>query len=517
MKKWLLRIVGLLLLIIAIVLFWAYRNGQDRFPDYQLNLSVKAGKAATLKVGFAAVKITPTLIDTWVDANNDAQFKEEDGDTWQDVNHNGKFDGFWMAGFQNQRPAQGIHDDLWARAVVIDDGTTRLAMVSLDLIAFSNDNVIRVRQQIPASAGVTYSMVCSTHQHEGPDMIGMWGPGDYTSGVNPEYLSFVQKQAAGAVLEAVNKLRPAKLVFAQDSEGAKPLVNDTRPPQVFDSAIKIMQAIDSETNKTLGTLVVWGNHPEVLWSQNLQITSDYVHYLRQGLEKGVYHGDSLIQKGLGGTSVFINGCVGGLMTTDPDHAIADPISGKLLKSATFEKSEAVGNTLALLSLKALKNGETITNSSLSLNAKTIEIPLDNQLFKLGIALGVLDAGYTRWGMMRTEIATFSVGPASFLCVPGEIYPEIIYGGIEAPQGQDVSTKPIETPPLANLMSSKYKFILGLANDEIGYIVPKSQWDVKPPFTYQYKDNPYGEINSVGPETAPRLHDELMNMLRVHDK
>jgi hypothetical protein len=68
------------------------------------------------------------------------------------------------------------------------------------------------------------------------------------------------------------------------------------------------------------------------------------------------------------------------------------------------------------------------------------------------------------------------------------------------------------------MKGKYKFVFGLANDEIGYIVPKSQWDEKKPFTYKRDGAPYGEVNSLGPETAPALHQhlkELLNELNQH--
>ncbi|MFO7619745.1 MAG: hypothetical protein R6W81_00565, partial [Bacteroidales bacterium] len=62
------------------------------------------------------------------------------------------------------------------------------------------------------------------------------------------------------------------------------------------------------------------------------------------------------------------------------------------------------------------------------------------------------------------------------------------------------------------MQGKYKFVLGITNDEIGYIIPKSQWDVKAPFTYNLTRAPYGEENSLGPETAVILYRNLMEML-----
>jgi len=66
--------------------------------------------------------------------------------------------------------------------------------------------------------------------------------------------------------------------------------------------------------------------------------------------------------------------------------------------------------------------------------------------------------------------------------------------------------------MRELMPGRYRFVIGLANDEIGYIIPKSQWDVEEPYTYNRDDAPYGEENSIGPETAPILHREIQIML-----
>jgi hypothetical protein len=45
-------------------------------------------------------------------------------------------------------------------------------------------------------------------------------------------------------------------------------------------------------------------------------------------------------------------------------------------------------------------------------------------------------------------------------------------------------------------------MIGLANDEVGYIIPKRQWDDVKPFAYERKSKQYGEVNSIGSETAP---------------
>ena len=201
------------------------------------------------------------------------------------------------------------------------------------------------------------------------------------------------------------------------------------------------------------------------------------------------------------------------MTTHPRLAIKDPFTGKEFKEPTFEKAEAQGKQLALLALNAMdKPAEKIDTAAISLIVKTLYLPIDNKMFELGTALGILDRGTTGWMKVRSEISVFKIGPLSFATIPGEVYPEIINGGIEAPEGQDYKISPVEVPCVREMMQGRYKFIFGLANDEIGYIVPKSQWDAKAPFTYKKDGAPYGEGNSMGPETGPELHKNLKEIL-----
>ena len=150
-------------------------------------LLLARAQAEEFQVGFAQLSITPDIIDQWVDVNDDAQF-DPDIDLWTDVNGNGKFDAVWMAGFQNQRPAQGVKDNLMAVAVVIDDGKNRIGIVSVDTVGLMRKFVLGVREAVPAELGLDYLMVHATHNHEGPDTQGLWGPSFFSSGVDPDYM-----------------------------------------------------------------------------------------------------------------------------------------------------------------------------------------------------------------------------------------------------------------------------------------------------------------------------------------
>jgi hypothetical protein len=514
-RKWISRLSLALLLLAAGFAVFLYTRFQDRFPGYSVDINIKNDRPTPLRAGFAALPITPTVPDEWTDANGDARFVEEDGDTWTDGNGNGRFDAVWMAGFQNRRAAQGIHDDLWARAMVVEDDSTRIALVSLDAIGFGNDDVIRVRKLIADSTGLDYVIVASTHTHESPDLMGLWGESEYRSGVDPAYMHMVQQQAARAVEMAVANLRPAVFRIGQDISGAKPLVMDTREPQVMDEGLLLLQALDAATGQTLGTLIQWANHPETTWNENLQISSDFPHYLREAVEKGIYAGDSLLVPGVGGVCVYVNGAIGGLMTTLPDFGVADLASDSVFLEPTFRKAAAQGRRIAALALEQFHSDSLLTrvdSAAIRLRASSIELPLDNKLFRLAAALGVLDRGMSGWMKLRTEVAVWRLGPATFLHQPGEIYPEIVNGGIEQPEGRDFEISPVEVPPLRDLMPGTFKFTVGLSSDQIGYILPKSQWDESPPYTFGMKEAPYGEINSVGPETGPLVYKALVKIL-----
>src|SRR5262249_5576998 len=103
---------------------------------YSAVLPVHAGEMA-LRAGFGEVDVSPAL----------------DGKP------------VFLAGFGHNRKATRVHDPIMARAVVLDDGKTKVALVSVDVVGLFREPVERVRRQLP---GFAYVLVSSTHNHEGP-------------------------------------------------------------------------------------------------------------------------------------------------------------------------------------------------------------------------------------------------------------------------------------------------------------------------------------------------------------
>ena len=54
--------------------------------------------------------------------------------------------------------------------------------------------------------------------------------------------------------------------------------------------------------------------------------------------------------------------------------------------------------------------------------------------------------------------------------------------------------------------------MNLANDSIGYIIPKSEWDEDAPWIYGENEETYGEVVSLGPDTATVIHKNVMMLI-----
>jgi hypothetical protein len=409
-----------------------------------------------------------------------------------------------------------VHDDLWAVAAVVDDGTRRIGLVALDAIGLFHDDVIAIRRRVPAELGIDYIIVTATHNHSAPDLMGLWGPRTGQSGVDPAYRDLVIAAAANSIIAAAAVAAPARLALNEIALPTEGLVADSRDPQVFDATLRLMHFTSPSDGSTIGTIVNWADHPETTWADNTEITADFPGYLRDILENGIRVGDERVVSGLGGMHVYVNGAIGGLMTTDPATTVADVFTGQDYGPPSHDKARAVGRRLgeAILTTLMARPSAPETQPQIGVMARTIELRLDNPLFRLASAAGIIDRGQPHWNRVRSEVALVTIGDASIACVPGELYPEIANGGIVRPAGADFDIAPIELPPLREMMPGRVKFLFGLANDEVGYIIPKSEWDDRAPWLFGAPTRLYGEINSLGPETGPAIHQAFRDLIRA---
>jgi hypothetical protein len=226
--------------------------------------------------------------------------------------------------------------------------------------------------------------------------------------------------------------------------------------------------------------------------------------------------------------------VGGLLSNPAEFRTPD---GTVLEDNTFEFAQAYGDAVARVFDQALAAAESLPLSPLVASAGPVYVPLANPLYRLGRAVGVLSREAFAWlgradsaGLrlpdrqvegdlaLETEVAYVRVGDLHIAGIPGELYPELVYGEYQSPAepNADFPDAPTEPPVMASLPGSR-TMIFGLANDEVGYIIPKRQWDHVAPFAYGLTEEQYGEVNSVGPDVAPILMQALQQRVRDASK
>ena len=72
--------------------------------------------------------------------------------------------------------------------------------------------------------------------------------------------------------------------------------------------------------------------------------------------------------------------------------------------------------------------------------------------------------------------------------------------------------PQEVPHLRSRFPNKLNLMVNLANDAIGYIIPKSEWDEDAPWIYGENEETYGEVVSLGPNTALIIYENLVKLI-----
>jgi hypothetical protein len=459
-----------------------------------------AGADDSLQVGTCQRDITP--ISPSLTDDYQAAFGEAGA-----VNHT---DPIFVAGFGNDRQATGYNDRLWARGVVLQRKDERVAIVSLDLVGYFKNEIDTIRALVSPASEVDFVVVSSTHQHEGPDTLGIWGPDQTTTGIDYGYLDFVNAAVAGCIDDAAANLEPGRVYYATGNSAglslgldpeddgfgtadSRVLVGDdalapATDGRIIDPNITVMQVTKREGNSfdVLATIVNFASHPESLGSNNTLITSDFPHYVRERIEAEY-----------GGVAIWLAGDLGVLQgplridVLDPDTSLPAP-------RRTYRFAEVHGTQLAERAIETIdavrlhadsgepspKNGDPAPKIRYA-TVDPVSIRPDNPFFRFFFAVGVLDVRRTLYtnGVedgsvgfpfpppfhvipqalgedLQTEVSVLRVGKGQMAVVPTEIDPQIAnqYRAALVDEG------------------AEHTFIVGLGNDHIGYQVPFAKFD-----------------------------------------
>lgn len=497
-----------------------------------------------LRVGVARRSIVPELVETgWDDA--DGNFRWESTEAFVDSNGNGSFDARWLAGFGYGRVATGVSDDISAVAMSLQWNDVSVALAWVDVIGLFEDELERIRAE-PAlqSLAIDHIVLGATHTHEAPDTAGLWGPDELTRGVDDEYMALVRTRTAEAIAAAVAAAQPARMRVAQvlTEEGGSTLayVNDVRDPIIYDPTLTVVQFTDDTApGTTLATLVNWASHPEYTGRRNNLLTADYVHALRRTLEEG---DAATATAGLGGTTLFVQGALGGQVGPGGPVAPIDSAGSPVVDDG-LAKAEAAGRSVALLALDAIADAPDVAAGEADLEFRTAEIfvRVDNRALQLAGTLGVLERELYMYDTTkppspanvpyaRSRVTFVRVGPLGMITAPGELHPELWIGGYDGSWswGQPILTETENAPDLdlaprppylkdvlLETPGVEYAFVAGLGEDWLGYIIPEFNFVVpeESPYLNEAAGDHYEETYSVGPLGEDQIVEPMMRLVR----
>jgi neutral ceramidase len=391
--------------------------------------------------------------------------------------------GIPMAGYYSTRLAEGVHDDLFAKAIVLEEGGVKVALVALDLISTTRELVDGARKEIDRTTGVRSEnvMISATHAHTGP-ILATTASRDAALGGSSEivnhYNADLQKKIAQSVKEAEAHLAPARLswgigeeehlsynrrFFMKDgSVGWNPgklNPNILKPAGPIDPEVSVLY-IDSVDKKPIATYVNFAMHLDTVGG--VQISADYPYTLSRLLAE---------YKGLEMITLFANGCCGNINHLDVSWPERQQSHGEAARIATVLAADVlqvykslrpaapgslrVRREIIKLPIPSVKPDDVVAAKAIAASYGTKE---QAKFLETVGALKVLDVAARDGKPQEVEVQVISLGnEIAWVSLPGEIFVEL---------------------GLAIKKTSPFKLtvIAELANGSIGYIPDRAGFD-----------------------------------------
>lgn len=329
-------------------------------------------------------------------------------------------------GARGSNVSQGVHDPLYAKVLILDDGTAKLAIVTLDLGAFSRENTDNVRAIVAKKTDITNILCLASHTHSAPRATD-----DFPSKEEP-WIREAEQKIADAIIEAASKLAPVSLSVGwgevREGHNRRLILTDGTvhmfwgnrerlPTAPVDYELGVIR-VTRENGKTLATLVNFTCHPVVLGPENLEISADY---------PGVF--TRLVEEGGGGQCMFLQGAAGNI---NPFWDKTPPEDG------AFEQVAIMGTAVAKEVLRVSSEmSTTVADTTISVHREVI-------------ALAERRDKYRESREVLAEINTILIGDQIAIATfPGEFFVE-----------HGLSLKGRSKFP--------HTFFLGYCNDALGY-------------------------------------------------
>jgi neutral ceramidase len=380
--------------------------------------------ATELKAGVARVDMTPTL-----------DLKAPLGGYGERMN----------------RPAEGVHDRIFAKALVLSDGKQKFVVVAVDIVGFPPPVKPALAGRL-ADQGWTSEQILllASHSHTSIEMNAINPANNFDVpqlGIyNPRVFDFVMDRLVQVVRDAERQLVPVSVGTSSLSlEGWN---RNRRNGPVIDKELTVTR-IDTTAGKPLAALVNFTAHPTFMNEHDMLFSGDWPGHLQRTLE-------SLIGDGV--TALYYNGAEG-------DQApVGRPDAGE----SRWERAERYGRDLGIVAWKQWQQTPTKADVPFAFHTETIPLPertwhpdfMKTGGAEYGLTEKLLKEMLPRLFPSRTESVSLRLGDLLIVGIPGEM---------AASLGLKIKSE------AKRITGAMHPVIGGLADVWISYMLPTEEY------------------------------------------
>lgn len=409
---------------------------------------------------------------------------------------------YWIAGHGMGNVIEKIHDPITVSAMWIGaDDNGGYIHISADIIGLTNFELNIVRERLKdlidesKCAGV---FVSCTHTHAGFDTVGYWGQlYKLQSGKDDEYMALLLKSLEEVAREAYKNRTAGKLYIGTVSVPEAQFCK--REPNAMHDVLTRTRFVPND-GSTETWFLNYEAHPNTLGGGNRDCSADYPYWLRKTIndEKKI--------------NVLYG--VGAIGAVDPGDFCEDKP----------ERTRIQGETLGKAAL-GIDNDKEMPVEITVLQQKYYS-PVDNGLLALMATIKACssqrypcdkgDLGLA----LQTEMAYIKLGTQQILLLPGEPFPEVIYGGAaDAEHSATGKGTDINPTPIIDIVGDKDLLVYCVTNDMTGYCVTPNDFILHKtqPYIEQGKDvfdrRHYHETNSLGYLTNETIAENVADIMK----
>ncbi len=420
---------------------------------------------------------------------------------------------YYIAGYGENNPARGVIDPQYAHAVYIDDNSSRggVLLISLDVVGLLNKDVNIIREKLKEfseKTGCRKIDVMCTHNHAGIDTMGIWGKLPFT-GKDPEFMEILFEGVKKAAFEAYESRKDGNLYLGTIE--VPHMQEDIRTPIVYSKTLTRFRFKPFGEGNEIW-LLNFASHSESLQGCNHLVSADFPCYLREKIKKTV-----------GADTFYCVGAIGGMISMDiPDE---DTLRKEF---RLIESTRDIGYKLADYAISI--DNEVKLEPKINFATKEFYADVENPVLTIACDVGIMTAekfatkDAPLYWTLKSEITYYEIGSKKILLLPCEIFPELVFGGALSAEESGTGNGPEVNPDLlCDITGDKDILVFGLANDELGYVLPPNDFvlNEKSPYVDDGRDKHnrrhYEETNSVGPKTAEVIAQVVKDILNDINK